>query len=146
MIVKVETARDIHVYELLQNLRDHDQEVFDGVADPAKLLLDEVRKSTRAFVGLLDGEVACLWGTRVRTLLVDSVYLWMVTSRAVEAHPFVFVRHSRMLADSILNEYGSIEGHVFVSNPMSMKWIKWLGASLEPTPVEGVLEFRLRRA
>jgi hypothetical protein len=146
MIVSVEPAREAHVNAILRRLREHDREAFATVDDPAKLILDEIRQSTTAFVGLIDGEVGCLWGVRARTILSDSVYLWMITSTVAEEHPFVFVRHSRMMAQSILEEYGRIEGHVFVNNPMSMKWIKWLGATIEESPAPGVLEFTLRRA
>jgi hypothetical protein len=146
MIVRVEEARPVHVYEILRNLREHDKAAFALVEDPTEALLDAVRKSSRSYVGLVDGEAMCLWGMNARTILADAVYLWMVTSNTVEEHPFVFVRHSQRMARTILAEYGTIEGHVFISNPMSAKWLKWLGAQLVDSPVDGMLEFRLRRA
>jgi hypothetical protein len=146
MIVKIEEARPVHVYEILRNLRSLDQPKFARIEDPAKALIDMLHKSTRAFVGLIDGEVACLWGMHAKTLLADAVYLWMVTTAAAEAHPFVFVRHSQRMKEAILEEYGTIEGHVFVDNAVSAKWLKWLGAELEESSIEGTLEFKLRRA
>jgi hypothetical protein len=146
MIVRIEEAKPVHVYEILRNLRELDQPKFARVADPAKELVDMLGKSTRAFVGLIDGEVACLWGIHAKTLLADAAYLWMVTTPAVEEHPFVFVRHSQRMAQTILAEYSTIEGHVLVDNKVSAKWLKWLGAEIEESSIEGTLEFKLRRA
>jgi hypothetical protein len=146
VIVAIEPARPIHVYEILRNLREREKNILAGVEDADKQIIDEVRKSTRAFAGLIDGEVVCLWGIQARTLLADAVYLWMFTSSAVEEHPFVFVRHSQRMARSILDEYATIEGHVAINNPISAKWLRWLGATFEPSSIEGMIDFKLRRA
>jgi hypothetical protein len=146
VIVRIEEARPVHVYEIVQHLRDRERRILSVLDDPAAAIIDEVRRSTRAFAGLLDGEVACLWGIHIRTLLLDAVELWIITSSAVEEHPFTFVRHSQRMAECILEEYGTIEGHVAIDNPTSAKWLKWLGAEFEPSSIEGHINFKLRRA
>jgi hypothetical protein len=146
MIVRIEEARPAHVCEILRNLRGLDQPKFARIADPAKEIADMLGRSSRAFVGLIDDKVACLWGIHAKTLLADAAYLWMITTPAVEEHPFVFVRHSQRMAQAILAEYSTIEGHVLVDNAISAKWLKWLGAELEESSIEGTLEFKLRRA
>jgi hypothetical protein len=146
MIVRIEPARPVHVYEILQNLRAREKKLVANLEDPAAAIIDEMRQSTRAYVGLLDGEVACLWGVQIRTLLLDSVYLWMFTTSAVEEHPFTFVRHSQRMRDVLLEEYGTIEGICAIDNPTSAKWLRWLGAVFEPSSIEGQLDFKLRRA
>jgi hypothetical protein len=146
MIVRVEEARPVHVYEILHNLRAREAAIVAGIEDPAERILDEMRASTRSYVGLFDGEAVCLWGVQIRTILADAVYLWMFTTRAVEEHPFVFVRHSQRMAEAILEEYGTIEGIVAIDNPTSAKWLHWLGAEFGPSSIEGMVDFRLRRS
>jgi hypothetical protein len=141
----IEPARDSHVYEIVQRLREHDRAAFASVDDPARVLIDELRQSTRAYVYLLDGEVLCLWAMRARTLLLDAVYLWMIASPLIDRHPVVFVRRSKTLLRELLEEYGAIEGHVWCANDLSIRWLKWLGARFEPSPLDGVLAVRLGR-
>jgi hypothetical protein len=146
MIVSIEAAREEHVREILPKLRAREQKLVAGIADPAAALLAEVRGSSEAYAVLFDGAVACLWGIQARSILADAVYLWMLTSRAIEAHPIVVGRHSRRMCRSILAEYAAIEGVVALDNPTSMRWLQWLGAAFEPSPIDGMLNFRLRRA
>jgi hypothetical protein len=146
MNISIETANRYHIHDILANLRDYDKDVFDGITDPIGTVFREVQKSSEAFAGLIDDRVLCLWGVHTRTILSNAVYLWVLTSKLVEEHPFLFVRRSKILIDSLLEEYESIDGHVLVTNSMSVKWIKWLGANLQEGPVAGVMEFTLRRA
>jgi hypothetical protein len=146
MIVRIEEARPIHVYEIVQNLREREKRIVADLADPATAIIDEIRRSTRAYAGLLDGEVACLWGIEARTILADAVYLWMFTTTAVEEHPFTFVRHSQRMTETLLEEYATIEGIVAIDNPVSAKWLRWLGATFEPSSIAGMIGFKLRRA
>jgi len=146
MNIEIAPARDEHVHRILPNLREREQKIIANVPEPAAALIDEVHQSSRAFALLLDGEVVCLWGVHARSLLADTVYIWLLTSRAVEEHPVLFVRQSRRLREAMLAEFGTIEGVVAVDNPASMRWLQWLGASFAPSPIEGMLDFRLRRA
>lgn len=146
MIVAIEPARDEHVREILPRLRDREQQIIAGIPDPAAALIEEMRSSSEAYTVLFDGAVACLWGIQQRTILVDAVYLWMLTSRAMAEHPVAVGRHSRRMCRSILAEYATIEGVVALDNPTSMRWLRWLGASFEPSSIDGMLDFRIRRA
>ena len=146
MIVAIEPARAEHVSEILPKLRPREQRLIEGIPDPAAALFDEVRSSSEAYAVLINGNVACLWGIQTRTILADAVYLWMLTSRDMTDHPVVVGRHSRRMCRSILAEYATIEGVVALDNPVSQRWLQWLGASFEPSSIDGMLDFRLRRA
>ena len=146
MIVAIEPARAEHVSEILPRLRDREQRLVANLLDPAAALIEEVRSSSEAYAVLLDGAVACLWGIQARSILVDAVYLWMLTSRAMAEHPVVVGRHSLRMCRSILAEYATIEGVVALDNATSQRWLRWLGASFEPSSIDGMLDFKLRRA
>lgn len=146
MNVAIEPARPDHVQAILPHLRDRERRIIANVPDPVAALLAEVRHSSRAFALLLDGEVVCLWGVQVRSILANAVYIWLLTSRAVEDHPVLFIRQSRRMREALLAEYGTIEGFVAIDNPLSVRWLRWLGASFEPSPIDGMLDFTVRRA
>ena len=131
--VVIEVARDEHVYEILPKLRPREQRLVAGLADPAAAVIDEVRSSSEAYSVLIDGAVACLFGIHARTILADAAYLWMLTSCTMAEHPVVVGRHSVWMCRSLLSYFGTIEGVVAVDNPVSMRWLEWLGASFEPS-------------
>ena len=146
MNVAIEPARDEHVLRILPNLRARERQIIASVPDPAAALIAEVRQSSRAFALLLDGEVVCVWGVHARSILADAVYIWLLTSRAVDDHPVLFVRQSKRMREAMLAEYATIEGVVAIDNPRSARWLRWLGAELGPSTIDGMLDFRLRRA
>ena len=78
--------------------------------------------------GLVNGEVACMWGLIPPTLLSDTAYLWLLTTNLVEEHKFLFVRHSQMYVKEALNYFPNIVGDVMVTNVGAKRWLKWLGA------------------
>ena len=146
MIVAIEPARDEHVYRILPNLRAREMKIVAEIPDPAAVLIEGIRQSSQAFALLLDGQVVCLWGVQVRSILADAVYIWLLTSRAIEEHPVLFVRQSRRMREAMLADYAEIEGVVAIDNPVSIRWLGWLGATFAPSAIEGMLDFRLRRA
>ena len=146
MNVAIEPARDEHVHASLPNLREREQRIIASVADPAAALVAEVRTSSQSFAMLLDDQVVCVWGVHARSILADAVYIWLLTSRAVDEHPVLFVRQSRRMREAMLAQYGTIEGVVAIDNPRSARWLRWLGAELEPSTIDGMLDFRIRRA
>jgi hypothetical protein len=141
MNVEIIPAQLEHIPFIITGLREE----LPPTINSYKIIKEEMEGSTRAYSGFIDDEIACMWGIHARTILNDSVYLWLLTTKLVEDHPFVFVRHSQMVARELLKSYSRIEGWVWEKNTLSIKWLRWLGcelAYLEP----GVLGFELRRA
>jgi hypothetical protein len=145
MIVRVEPARPDHIPAVLANLRPWEKDRIAAVEHPEKILADQISRSTMAFAGLFDDEVAWLWGLETRTVLNDVVHVWLITTRAIEEHPVTFLRHLRRIAELILVEHGTIEAELFADNALPAKWLKWLGAELAPSSQSGILDVTLRR-
>jgi hypothetical protein len=130
-----------HVALLLANLRGE----FPEMTASHQLVSDEIAASTMAFSGFIDDEIACMWGIHARTILNDSIYLWLLTTKLVEDHPFVFVRHSQIMARELLKSYSKINGWVLKDNALAVKWLRWLGCTFIAEET-GLLGFELRRA
>lgn len=143
--VEIVPAEPAHVREALARLRDFDREHIRQHEAPDQSLVDEIRRANFASAGLIDGEVACVWGVRADTILNDSAYFWMLTTRLVDEHPFIFVRHSQLMAQKILKDFSRLHGWVLEDNHRSIKWLRWLGCTLVPAQ-QGILNFELRRA
>lgn len=141
MSVEIVPAQLEHIALIAANLREE----FPADVDWLQALKDHIEASTEAFSGFIDSDIACIWGTRTQTILNDSVYFWLLTTKLVEERPFVFVRHSQIIARQLLKSYSKIIGWVAEDNAPSVKWLRWLGCELGPLS-PGLLSFELRRA
>lgn len=84
--------------------------------------------SSMIWRGRIDGKLACIWGLIPRTILSHQAYLWLYTTDVIAGHQFIFVRHSQLVMEKMLEEYSPIVGHAMVGNHRSICWLKWLGA------------------
>lgn len=102
--------------------------------------------STSIWVGLIDEQVACIWGLIPPTLMSNQAYLWLYTTDVIKEHQFILVRHSQLVMEEILKRYKSVCGHVIVGDgdSKSVRWLKWLGAKFGEPEGRGV-PFRITR-
>jgi hypothetical protein len=96
----------------------------------AAILKDYLRRSIYAWTGLIDGDVACIWGLIAPTILSDKAYLWLLTTDLVDEHQFIFVRHSQLQVQEMLKEFPTIVGHVKVKDERAKRWLRWLGVRI----------------
>lgn len=113
------------------------------VADAERTLRECMKRSIEVRYGMLDGEVACMWGLIPPTLLSDQAYLWLLTTDIVAEHKFLFVRHSQRYVEEALHVYPNIIGDVIIGNEQAIRWLRWLGAEFLP-PVGGRVPFTIR--
>jgi hypothetical protein len=102
--------------------------------------------STAIWVGLIDEQLACIWGLIPPTLMSNQAYLWLYTTDVIKEHQFILIRHSQLVMEEILKRYKSVCGHVFVGqgDSKSIRWLKWLGAKFGDPDGKNV-PFRITR-
>jgi hypothetical protein len=83
--------------------------------------------SSRVWIGSNDTDILCFWGLIPPTLLSDRAYLWLYTTEHMQAHQFVFIRHSQRMVEEMLQEFPLIVGHCAVGARKSIRWVRWLG-------------------
>ena len=97
--------------------------------DDRKLaMLDWCRSmSAEIWSGTIDGDLVCVWGLIPPTIISTQAYLWMHATDRVHEHKFLFVRHSQMMVEKMLEHYPTIIGHCVVGASSSIRWVRWLG-------------------
>lgn len=100
--------------------------------------------SISIWVGLIDDELACIWGLVPPSFMSNQAYLWLYTTDLIKEHQFVLVRHSQMVMEALLNEYPTIVGHATVGDKKAIRWLKWLGAEFGYPQGTG-LPFRIKK-
>lgn len=108
-----------------------------------EILRDCIVRSREVRFGLIDGDLACMWGLIPPTILSSTAWLWLVTTEIVAENKFLFVRNSQRWIEEALKIYPEIIGDCIVGNDPAIRWLKWLGAEFQ-APVDGRIPFMIR--
>jgi hypothetical protein len=139
MIEKVVEIRKVQASEAEKLLKDMVQNETDKRTMEFCLLM-----SSTMWAGFIRGKLACIWGVIPPSLVSDQAYAWLNTTEVLDGHEFIFVRHSQMVFDELLEEYASVVGHVIIGADKAYRWLRWLGAEFGQ-PQGTVVPYRITR-
>lgn len=106
-----------------------------GRKTPLEALVASTKVSRETFVGLVDGEPICAFGIGQRTLMDNVGIPWLLGTPEIRKHPRPFLRVSKNWIERAAQDYVRLENWVDVRHTRAVKWLKWLGFTLEePTP------------
>ncbi len=125
---------DLIFFEHLSMLSSVDQETMERT----------LRNSSHIWLGLDDNRALGLWGLIPPTLLSDRAYLWLYTTKYLDDHKFMFIRHSQRAVQEMLEQFPLIVGNTLASNIKAIRWLRWLGAEFVPSD-NPVLYFEIKR-
>lgn len=108
-------------------------ECFAGGMDADTALTRSVAGSTASYAHMAGGDVVCVWGYRVRSLLVGGVDMWLLGTPGVRANSRAFIRESREICEVFLREFGSIRAIVWEGHAPALRWLGWLGFEVRET-------------
>lgn len=110
---------------------------------PASALIFSLRKSSHAWVALIDGVPEVMFGVGEINVLAGIGAPWLLGTDAVERNYMAFLRLSVGFRDQLLERYPTMRNFVDVRNRASIRWLRWLGFTLsDPVEFRGH-EFRL---
>lgn len=127
----------LHVAEILPKIRPADVLETHAASGQsvASLLPVSVMMSRAAWAGLIDGEVACIFGVAGASLLSTVGYPWLIGTPAIEMHAKAFLRRCRPMVRQMLELYPTLVNYVDVRNIKAVEWLRWLGFKIhEPEP------------
>lgn len=125
-------ARLWHARTLASTLRRQDREEVEALGlNPHTVLCQSVSRDTNT--ALAGEKVLAMFGAAPFTDDVGAV--WMLGSDELLKHGTALLRTSKAYVDKWRTEYRSLMNYVDCRNTVSIKWLKWLGASFHlPTP------------
>jgi len=126
-----------HVAAMAPHVRQADiDEVHAASGLPIEIALEKsYRMSTHCWAGIVDGEVACIFGVSPVNMLAGKGSPWLLGTDLVERHAMAFLRRNRRYILIMLRMYNHLENYVDVRNTASIAWLKWLGFEFyEPEP------------
>lgn len=128
-------AIDLISLDYLPMLADIDQET----------IVRSIKNSSRTWAGMVDDRLVCMWGLIPPTLMSDTAYLWLITTKHLHGHEFLFIRHSQRAVQSMLEEFPEIVGHTLIENRRAIQWLRWLGAEFGEPINNTAYPFTIRR-
>jgi hypothetical protein len=104
--------------------------------NPREVLVESVRASSKAWAGLADGKLVCLFGVAPLTLTGITGLPWLLGSDDVCTYSRQFLRRNRAYVREMLADFPVLRNVVDARNAVSIRWLKWLGFRFgEPMPM-----------
>jgi hypothetical protein len=145
MKIEVVPATIDHVLGVIDILREVEAKAFKN-KEAIKLIERAFDESRSVYAGLIDDRIVGVWGIKAGTLLSRSAMIWLLTTKLIEEHPLVFVRHSQIELKKLEEEFSIVWGYVWANYSLSVKWLHWLGFTFYSTDTPGVHYFEKRSA
>jgi hypothetical protein len=123
-----------HVQYIAEHMRQADRDEVYALAgwSPLKAALFSVTHSDMALCAVHDGLPAVIWGAGQRIVMYDEGSPWLLGTPVIEHNAKRFLRQSILWRDELLNRYGSLVNVVDQRNVVSIRWLRWLGFTLDP--------------
>lgn len=124
---------EAHITELIGTMRQADRQEVEASSgkDHARVLRESVAMSEMCWTGLIDGQVACIFGCG-STSLIDPVGIpWLLGSDLITLHAKPFLRRSRPYVREMQGRWVWLENWVDARNDKSIAWLKWLGFAMD---------------
>lgn len=99
----------------------------------------------RAWTVFLGGEPVAMYGFAVVSLAGGTASPWLLGTEAVSEHPWVFGRQARRVVDAWLQIFPRMQNFVDARHTAAVRWLEWLGFTLEPARPHGVLGLPFHR-
>lgn len=132
MTVVVRESVVADVYALAKNLRDDDKSEVTGLGlDVRETLRRSYRHGILRHTGLVNGEIAAMWGLG-GAMLSDEGAPWLMTTPLVERVPVTFLRVGRAQLDEMLRHRRFLSNYVLATYHRASRFLEVLGFVLDP--------------
>ena len=140
--ITIRPATIADVAAILPNLREADRRecIAQSLIGPDVALAVTMRNAVAAWVGLVDGVPACLFGvSRTTPLTPDWGTPWMVGTDLIEKHERAFLRRNKAYICEMQILFPKLENWVDMRNEKAVRWLAWLGFKIHDAEPHGPL-------
>jgi hypothetical protein len=140
MIVILSPVESWHVDHVAANIRAHDAEEIwaAGHMKAHDALTVSLRAAVLARTGLIDGEPVCVFGVSPASLLTGIGTPWMLATPSVHHADRTLVRLSRPIVEAMQAFFALLVNWVDARNARAIRWLTWLGFTVEPARPYGM--------
>ena len=106
--------------------------------DPYTVLVYSYRHSQISYVGLINGAIACAWGVAQESILAEEAVIWLLSTPVMAVAPVAVARRTRQELAKLLRVYPRLGNYVDSEYKLCVRWLRWLGFTVEPPQPTGV--------
>lgn len=136
-VVKFESPSDEALRFIANTMREQDEIEVRASNDfsPLEAVIKGVELSDFSTVAYINGTPCCVFGLTKGDLLSGIGVPWLLSSTEVLKYKREILLHSRRVVDEMLSMCPYLVNHVHADNIVSIRWLKWLGFTLQqPEP------------
>jgi len=137
-VVKLVRPTDDLLIEIARNMREADRievKASSGLS-PYESLKHSCEKSNFNVVVIVDDTPIAVLGLAVISALTGLGTPWLLSSEEALKHKREFFKLSPPIIQEMLNICPKLYNYVHAENKVSIKWLKWLGFTVERNTVE----------
>ena len=126
-----------HVSHLVSNMRELDQKELIATVNWSfeRILTHSVKTSVRSASVVIDGELVCIMGVTVKSMLGGEGCPWLIGTNKLNKHKKALVSESVRLLPEVMGGFERLENFVHSENKPAIRYLKYLGFTLHsPEP------------
>lgn len=132
-VIEIVPPEPGHVAWIAAHIREADRQEIDALVDwgAEEALRRSVASSFDAWTGTVDGEPVCMFGLSSPSIVSGRGIAWLLGTNGVERNALPFLRRNRAYIDRCLALCPILENWVHVEHRVSIRWLRWLGFSMD---------------
>lgn len=133
MEIRIVSVEAWHVEAVAADMRADDvREVWElGGFSPFEALESSLAHPGVHYTALFDDEPAAIFGVVHPSLMAAVGIPWLLGTPLLERHWRAFAKASREVMDRLKAEYPVMTNVTHAHNTLSVRWLRWLGATFE---------------
>ena len=130
---EIVAATEAHARQLARTMRqaDVDEIWASGRLLPLEALMSSFVVSREPRAWLVDGFCVCMFGVAQHTFLSTRGVPWLLTGEGLEHNARRFMRGSREFVEEQMEKFDILVNQVDARHETAIRWLKWLGFTLE---------------
>lgn len=136
--VLVKKTIDEDIQFLIDEIREPDKIELEAAAGSPyyQVIRDGYKQNAHhSWTGHANNNVVAVFGIKRLTALSDVGVPWLISTNLVPKYRGVFMRYSKQIFDLVKRDYNYLCNYVDKRNIVAIRWLKWLGFTIqEPEP------------
>lgn len=119
---------------LAEQMRDCDRRevLASGAKSVEQAVIQSVQMSLQSYAFWCDGHLICIAGVSSKSLLCGVGVPWALGTDLMDQMPRQVLHYSPRMLAVMMCEFSELVNWVHAENKRSIRWLKWLGFTVQP--------------
>ncbi len=147
MAAEITPATSEDVTELVLAVREPDRKEIwrSSAVSPEDALRRALRVSDMVWTGRYDGDLVCMFGVAPVSILTGTGSPWLLGTDLIEKHARPFLRANKGYIEEMLGRYPILMNYADTENVVAVRWLEWLGFTMNTPKPYGPFGFPFHR-